>query len=159
MFTSKIFRKTSNKILQEPDNRLRIVSEYVKRFDGQVKKISGELFDVLKEVDQPINLWLGMAAPQIGYDKRIVALKKAYKNYTLMINPEILEKKWFLPSIERCFSLRDKGWYLLKRYFFLKIKYQDLLGKYHYETLVGHRACAMQQEIDHLNGKLICDYG
>ena len=114
-----------NDILQSPDKRLHAVSTKVINFD-EAKKIAQQLIDVTRGVDKPFNFWLGMAAPQVGYDKRIVILRKSYQNYTVMVNPEIVDKKWFLPSVERCYSLKGMGRFLLKRYFWLRIKYQDL---------------------------------
>ena len=147
-----------NDILQSPDKRLHAVSTKVINFD-EAKKIAQQLIDVTRGVDKPFNFWLGMAAPQVGYDKRIVILRKSYQNYTVMVNPEIVDKKWFLPSVERCYSLKGMGRFLLKRYFWLRIKYQDLEGKYHEGNIVGLRAYTMQQEMDHINGVLISDIG
>lgn len=147
-----------NGILQSPDKRLYTASTKVIDFD-EAKKIAQKLIDVTRNVDKPLNFWLGMAAPQVGYNKRVVILRKSYQNYIVMVNPEIVDKTWLLPSIERCYSLKDRGRYLLKRYFWLKIKYQDLEGRYHKDNVFGFRAYTMQQEIDHINGVLISDIG
>ena len=69
-----------------------------------------------------------------------------------MVNPEIIEKKWQLPWLEGCFSL--DGMHFTKRYFWTKVRYQDLNGNYHEELAPK----IVQQEIDHLNGVLITDY-
>src|SRR3989344_2303754 len=112
-------------ILQLPDAGLRTRSEEVTLFDSEVKKISDELHAVLQKVDRRGNIFgLGMAAPQIGFNKRIIAVKESYGNYKTMVNPEIIEKKWLLPWIEGCFSLEDK--HFTNRYFWTKVKYQDV---------------------------------
>lgn len=148
-------RKTSKEIIQFPDPRLKKSSQKVKTIDKETKEIAEKLIAVLKEIDTQFNLWLGMAAPQIGDNKRIIILKRSYKKYTIMINPEILEKKWNLPVITGCYSL--KGLYLYKSYYYLKVRYQHLNGDIQTETIKGYQAIILRQEIDHLDGKLVCD--
>ncbi|MBI2326924.1 peptide deformylase [Candidatus Curtissbacteria bacterium] len=63
------------KIFQEPDKRLHLVSSTVKNFD-EAKKITQELVEVTRGLDRPYKLWIGMAAVQIGYKKRIILYKK-----------------------------------------------------------------------------------
>src|SRR3989344_9336762 len=103
-----------NDILQSPDKRLHAVSTKVINFD-EAKKIAQQLIDVTRGVDKPFNFWLGMAAPQVGYDKRIVILRKSYQNYTVMVNPEIVDKKRFFSFVEKCYIFKKNG----KIFFFL----------------------------------------
>ncbi len=149
------FRKPHPGIIQEPDKRLRTISEPVTKIDNLTKEISEKLIQVLKEVDKPFKLWLGMAAPQVGFNKRIVAIKNSYHNYLIMINPEIVKQAWLLPTVTTCHSL--PGLYVSKSHYWFKIKYQSLDGKYHQKFFSGGKAVMIQQEIDHLNGKLACD--
>lgn len=143
-------------ILQYPDKRLRIVCKTVTQFNNEAEQISKDLIHVVKKLDSPFIPWLGMAANQLGYDKRIIVLKGSFHNYTIMINPEIIEKKWLYPTVSSCFSF--KGLYLVKKYFWLRIRYQDSHGKSHEETIKGGHASVLQQELDHINGILICDF-
>jgi len=46
----------------------------------------------------------------------------------------------------------------LKRYFGIKVQYQNALGDNFEENIIGPKAAVLQQEIDHLNGVLISDY-
>jgi len=149
------FKKPEEGIIQYPNKILRLRSKRVTKINENTRKIANKLIKILRKVDKFWNPWLGMASPQIGYNKRIIAIKESYHSYIIMINPEIIEQKWFLPIIGSCFSL--KGLYLAKYHYWFKIKYQDLAGKYHTRTLIGLKAAVIQQEIDHLNGKLICD--
>lgn len=148
-------KNTPSEIVQFPDNRLREACKKVTDFEEETEKIAQDLIAVLKKVDLLFIPWFGMTANQIGYDKRIIAIKRSYHKYTIMVNPEIIERKWNLFSISSCFSL--KGMYLLKRYFWQKVRYQDLEGKQHEEIFRGGHSSVLQQEIDHINGKLICD--
>lgn len=144
-------------ILQVPDNRLQIPSASVTSFDAETEGIARQLKEVLKKVDHPLKVFgLGMAAPQIGYNNRIVALKRSFENYVVMVNPEVTEEKWHVFSPSACFSL--KGIHFLKRPFWMKVTYQDLDGMSREAIFRGSKAATMKQEIDHLNGVLLTDY-
>ena len=143
-------------IIKDPDKRLHEVSKEVDDFQ-LASRIAKELIEVTEKVDRPWKMWLGMAAPQIGYSRRILILKKSFKNYLVLVNPKILEQKWLLPVITRCYSL--KGFYLSKYHFFFKLKYQDLKENYHEEIIRAGRAATLQQEIDHLDGILVSEKG
>ncbi len=149
------FRKPHKGILQEPDKHLRTVCKSIVGIDHSIKEASEKLVKILREVDKPFKLWLGMAAPQIGFDIRMFAIKRSYRNYSVLINPEILEQKWLFPTITGCYSL--KALYLGKSHYWFEVKYQDLEGRYHQEIFKGGNAVLIQQEIDHLDGKLACD--
>lgn len=146
------------KILQEPNRRLHMVSSVVTNFN-EAKKIAQELVEITRGVDRFYKLWIGMAAPQIGYNKRIILLRQGYKKYKLMVNPKIISKKWLLPSLETCYSLRGRGFFFLRRFFLLQIEYQDIQRNVHKEKIVGPRAYTFQQEMDHIDGLLISDVG
>ena len=142
-------KHTPMEIIEFPDKRLRQRCKEITKFDGEVEKIAQDLITILKKVDLPFVPWLGMAVNQIGYDKRIIALKKKYHEYTIMVNPQIVERKRNLYSVSSCYSL--KGVYFLKRFFLQKVKYQDLKGNYHEEIVKGGLSSVLQQEIDHIN--------
>ena len=150
-------RQIPLEILQVPNAILVTKSEEVTIFDEQVDKISNKLHETLKKVDFRGHIFgLGLAAPQIGYNQKIIALKNSYGKYQTMVNPKITEQKWHLPWTEKCLSLN--GRHFLKRYFWVKVQYKDIEGNDHEEVIIGPRAAILQQEIDHLNGILISDY-
>jgi len=150
-------RPVPTEILQEPNTILTSVSEEVTAFDAQTKHISEELKTVIKKTDFRGHIFgLGLAAPQLGYSQRIIALKNSYGDYQIMVNPKIVDQKWLLPWTEKCFSL--DGRHFLKRYFWVKVQYQDIEGNDFEEIIIGPRAAVLQQEIDHINGVLISDY-
>ncbi len=143
-------------IIQEPNKKLHEQSSKIDNL-AEARKIVQELIEVIKSVDKPWNIWLGMAAPQIGINRRVIVLKESYENYTVMINPEVLGQKWLFPIFSRCFSL--KGIYLIKAHLWIKVRYQDLEGKYHIEVIKYGRAATLEQEINHINGMLVSDIG
>lgn len=149
------YRRAYNGILQEPDARLRKVSNRVRAIDGIVLEVADKLISTLKEIDKLYIPWLGMAAPQLGFNLRMIAVKKSFHEYQVMINPEFSSQKLFLPTISGCYSL--KGIYLLKSPYLVKVKFMDLKGKEHEEPFKGGMAVLLKQEVDHLNGRLVCD--
>ena len=150
-------RPIPSEILQVPNETLITKSEEISIFDESVSKISDKLHKTLKKVDFRGHVFgLGLAAPQIGHNQRIIALKTSYGNYQTMVNPKIIEQKWYLPWTEKCLSLN--GRHFLKRYFWIKVQYKNIEGNDREEVIIGPRAAILQQEIDHLNGILISDY-
>lgn len=149
-------RSIPPEIIQDPNEILHSVSEPVDEIDNEVRKIVEELKETISKVD---GFWgfvgLGMAAPQIGYNKRIIVLRESKNNYQEMINPQVLEQKWRLLGPQMCFS--TKGWHILNRYYWYKIQYLDIESKKHIEIIKGGRAATLNQELDHLNGILITD--
>lgn len=145
-----------NGIIQDPDKILHQKSKKVTNL-AEARKIAQELIEVTRKLEKPWSVWLGMAAPQIGYSRRVIILRKSHFNYLVMVNPEILEQKWLFPHFSMCFSL--PGIYLIKSHLWIKIKYQDLEGKYHTEIIKGGRAATLGQEINHINGVLLSDLG
>lgn len=117
------------------------------------KDIILKLKEVTKKVDHPFNFWLGMAAPQVGANKRIFILRRKHKSYQEFINPEIIKKKFLLPTISKCYSV--KGIVFLNRYYFIKVKYLNQDNEEVIKNFFGPKAFVIQHEIDHLNGRLI----
>jgi peptide deformylase len=149
------FKQPHKGILQEPHPTLRTVSKPVTKINKPVQAVAQALVATLRQVDKPYLRWLGMAAPQIGHSLRIIAIKRGTNKYEVMIDPEILGQKLRLPSFAGCYSI--KGLYLVSRYYWLKVHYQNLSGKERTETFWGGTAGVLQQEIEHLDGKLVCD--
>lgn len=149
------YRSPYKGILQEPDERLRKVSKKVNKIDKTVVEVANQLVNNLKKIDRGFIPWLGISAPQIGYNLRVIAIKKGFRKYKLMVNPEFTDQKWFLPAISGCYSLN--GLYLLKSPYWVKVSYLDLKGRKYIETFRGGMAVLLKQEIDHLNGRLVSD--
>lgn len=141
-------------IIAEPSDILHTRSKEIEMFDESTKKLGNKLTGTIESLDHPFSfLGLGLAAPQIGENKRIISIRTDRHKYTIMINPVITQKKWLLPWTEKCFSL--EGRHLLKRYMWVQVQYQDINGNKHETTLIGPTAAILQQEIDHLDGILI----
>ena len=141
-------------ILTEPNTLLHQRSVPVTKFI-EAKHIAEKLTLILKAKSKFWNRWVGFAANQIGYPVRMVALRNIANKYPVLINPQIIEKKFPFPYVEGCFSV--KGFYLVKRYLWARVKFQTLTAEWHEIVLKG--PSAIYQEIDHLNGILVSEVG
>lgn len=148
---------------------LRDMSQKVENIDGDIETLAVDLKDTLKFAKG-----LGLASPQIGVSKRVIAVDFGYLDYAekldrgekepkyeldveIMINPEITFKEGSHESDEACLSVPDYNG-LVKRFFKVKVKYMNLEGKNCQVEGEGLRAVCFQHEIDHLNGRLYIDY-
>jgi peptide deformylase len=150
--------KSSGKIhevVKWPDPVLAKPGEKVTVFDAKLKKLTEEMFESMY-----VAQGIGLAAPQIAISKRItvidVSFKKKPADRIVLINPEIVEREGKQVEEEGCLSLpeiREK----VSRAAKVKVRAQDVTGKWFEmegEELLGR---AIQHEIDHLDGVLFID--
>ena len=143
-------------IIREPNSILHQKCQPVADFE-EAKKIAAELLIVIESVTKWWNRWLGFAANQIGYNRKIIALRNGKNAYDILVNPALVGKKIPFPYVETCFSLEKKDYYLVKRFLWAKVKYQDLNGARREIVLRG--PSAIYQEMDHINGIMLSDIG
>lgn len=140
---------------------LREVSTPIKK--NEYRDFFGLWAEMVKFLKNPDNNWVGLAAPQIWYNKRLIAvsLLRDYedKNFKtiIMINPEILDcsSEQELDN-EWCLSVPKKFWDVL-RYKKIKIKYIDSKWKENILILEWLSSRIIQHEIDHLDWILFTD--
>ena len=100
---------------------------------------------------------VGMAANMIGVRKRIIAFldeSGRVPTYTVMLNPEIINKDGAYDTEEGCLSLLGSP-RSCKRYISIKVKYQTMELQTRIKTYTGWTAQIIQHEVDHCNGILI----
>lgn len=100
---------------------------------------------------------VGMAANMIGVKKNIIAfLDESGKKpaYTVMLNPEIIQKKGEYSTEEGCLSLLGEP-RKCTRYKSIKVSYMTVDGKPRIKAYEGWTAQIIQHEVDHLSGILI----
>lgn len=119
--------------------------------------------EMIKYIKNPKNGWVGLAAPQIGYNRRliVVSLLKDWDDETyptiLMMNPEILEHSDEKNiDTEWCLSVPWEKW-KVARWNEIKLKYIDEKWKENILKLSWLRARIVQHEIDHLDWILFTD--
>ncbi len=144
-----------HEVVKWPDPVLAKPGEVVTVFDAKLKKLVDEMFESMYAAQG-----IGLAAPQIAISQRItvidVSFKKNPEEKIVLINPEIIEREGKQVEEEGCLSLpeiREK----VSRSEWVKVKAQDVTGKWF--ELEGDEllARAMQHEIDHLDGVLFID--
>jgi peptide deformylase len=116
----------------------------------EAKEIIADLLDTAKA---HIDNCAGLAAPQIGVNKRVVVVRNG-DSFFPMVNPVVVKKtgKKFL-NHEGCLSL--DGIRAVERYPSVLVNYTDGKGKRQTKTYNGTLAIVIQHETDHLNGVLI----
>ncbi len=145
---------TGNKIL-------RTLSQEVKPHEfAEYKNFANAM---LKYVKNPKNRAVGLAAPQVGVNKRIfvAALMDDYSDtdfrVLIMINPVVtIHGTDILEDEEWCLSLPWEAG-TVKRWKSLTIEFQDIGQKKYSLDLVGLSARIIQHEFDHINGLLYQD--
>ena len=142
------------KVLTEPHQLLHQKCEPVTNVE-EAKQIADDLLIVVKSLTKWWNRFVGFAANQIGYSRRAIVLRRGKSKYEVMINPVFVEKKFPFPYLENCFSVR--GLYLVKRYLWSKVKYQDIEGNP--QEIIFKGFAGVYQEIDHIDGILVSDIG
>ncbi len=103
---------------------------------------------------------IGIAAPQVGVEKRVAVMdvrdRDPKKSREILINPVILHSEGRVISREGCMSLPDYT-ATLHRAEKVSLAWRDLSGKIRKRIFTGIEAVCLQHELDHLEGKLILD--
>jgi peptide deformylase len=144
-------------ILVLPDARLRLVSEPVKSFDGELQGLIDDMFESM--YDAP---GIGLAAIQLGMPKRVITADLAKKDEPrapqVFINPEIVSRSEELATYEEgCLSIPEIH-EDVERPAQVRVRYLDRDGKPQEVDADGLLATCLQHEIDHLNGVLFIDH-
>jgi peptide deformylase len=101
---------------------------------------------------------IGLAAPQVGVNLRVIVVQMMDGTIQEMINPKIKGTSANkLPFEEGCLSVPDH-YVEVDRYIMIRVKFQNIHGKYKQWTLKGLESIIVQHEIDHLDGVLMTDY-
>jgi peptide deformylase len=111
---------------------------------------------------------VGLAAPQIGISRRIIAFRSRNfddkdpatrkEDYELLINPRITQKRGEpVVAEEGCLSCPDIR-VEISRYPEIKVRAYDPEGRKVSRRYLDFAARVVQHEMDHLDGKLIVDY-
>lgn len=115
---------------------------------------------MLATVKDLANEGVGIAAPQVGLLRRMVAVQRFDKQgepFEFFLNPEIVamlgEKK---SGGEGCLSVPNRyGQVMRSQHIVLRYRDEDFVE--HTDTIVGFTAVIFQHEVDHLDGILYID--
>ncbi len=152
------------KILVYPEKSLLQPSVKVDNIDDKLKQLIDNMGETM--FDAP---GIGLAAPQIGVNKRVIVYdinaenknddetREIKKEFRALINPEIISASGSIISKdEGCLSVSDYN-ADVKRYEKVSIMALNLEGRKLEFNLEGIPAIIMQHEIDHLDGILFID--
>ncbi|SRR5579884_127145 len=139
-------------IVKYPDPVLQRPTEPVTEFNDELRKLVDDMFESMYAAQG-----IGLAAPQIGVSKRLTVIDLSFqkdpKEKIVLINPEIIHKEGRQVEEEGCLSLpeiREK----VSRAYKVRVRAQDVEGKWFEIDGEELLARAFQHEIDHLDGVL-----
>jgi peptide deformylase len=123
------------------------------------------LIDSFLEKDDAV----GLAAPQIGINKRIIVFRnkrfedkgkvKNADDFEVLVNPRISQTRGEkVTAAEGCLSCPDVQ-VEVSRFPEIKVRAVDARGEKINKKYLDFVARVIQHEVDHLDGKLIVDYG
>lgn len=136
---------------------LRKIAEEEIEFKHEVEEISKDLKDTLHNIQKTKNQGRGIAAPQIGYNKRIIYIDTLERKL-LLINPEIISKSSETFYVwDTCFSFELAFYVKVKRFKTIQVKYQNQKREIIIEKFSDSLSELIQHEIDHLDGILAID--
>jgi peptide deformylase len=152
-------------IVQHPNEILSTECVDVEPVKGSALPWDADTIEVTNEMLKQLNLsgGVGLAAPQIGSNKRIIVVDQfagsEKSNPRVMINPRITKfSNKIEPAIEACLSLPGRK-FVVHRAKSIWLTFTDSSGVEQKSFMNGYEARIVQHEIDHLNGKTIAQSG
>lgn len=147
-----------NPHLREKSSRVRVIT------DGIVKLVNNMTAASLDwEDSRPHEISAALAAVQVDYLERVIIVRsdfedKATRDFTALLNPEIVKYEGEVVSdYEGCLSV-DKVYGLVPRHTKIRVKALDLEGNEVRFKAEGFLARVIQHEIDHTNGIVFIDH-
>lgn len=153
------------KILTTPDPKLRIPSKKVNKITDETRKIVDKMIkaSIEWEKEHPYELSAAMAAPQLGFNKRIIIIRddmedKTNTSFTALIDPEVIKTEGKVTrDYEGCLSV-PKIYGMVPRPDKARIKAKILDGNEVRIKTSGQLTRTLLHEIDHLEGILFIDH-
>ena len=116
---------------------------------------------MLLTVQNPEAEGVGIAAPQVGVRRNIIAVQRFDKEgepFEFYLNPEIVERIGEkADGGEGCLSVPEL-YGNVSRWQEIVLRYRDEQWVEHTERIEGFTAVIFQHEVDHLSGRLFIDY-
>ena len=158
-------KKDIPSIVTTPDPRLRQKSEKVHQIDDEIKRIIDEMIasSLAWEEEHEFELSAAMAAPQLGYNKRIIVVREDMSNkdnatFVPLINPVVIKTEGkIIEDYEGCLSV-PSVYGKVGRPYKARIKAVTENGEEVRLKATGFLARTLLHEIDHLDGVLFIDH-
>ena len=132
----------------------------LRRVSDPVKAVTKKILKLIKDMEEAMEKekGVGLAAPQVGENVRVILVLLDQKKQVPMINPEILSHSNTIASAEEgCLSLPGV-WGQVERFTEVTVRFLDTRGHPNTIKLAGFNARVVQHEIDHINGILFTDH-
>lgn len=145
-------------IITAPDPRLKVKSTPVERVDDGVRRLMDDLFETMCAAYNGV----GLAAPQVGVARRVLAidlsLGEETPNPLYVANPKIIwSSEEFLSAEESCLSIPEHYAEVI-RPAAVRVRYLDRDNEVQEMDAEGFLAICIQHEMDHLDGILFIDH-
>ena len=144
------------KIYMLGQETLRTPANRIVKVDDSIRKLAKDMLITMYSAKG-----IGLAAPQVGVQKRILVIDLNFEDPesppNVFINPEIISSSASVDTYEEgCLSI--PGVYLnVVRPSSIKLSFRDEMGRPKKMNAEGLMARCIQHEIDHLNGVLFID--
>ena len=166
MMSKKILTLWDGDKINEADTR--VLRTPSKEAPCPFDKVTMEAVRALTEAFLEREEAVGLAAPQIGIGKRIIAFRtrgfddkdagRKKENFEILVNPRITQLRGEqVLGEEGCLSCPEIR-IEISRYPEIKVRGLDMEGKKVSRRYLDFAARVVQHEMDHLDGKLIVDY-
>lgn len=152
-------------IVTTPDPRLRIKCKKVNHVDDEIREMVDNMIQNCLdwEKEHKFEISAALAAPQLGYDRRIIVVRedtedKNNATFIPLLNPEVIKTEGkTVYDYEGCLSV-PSYYGMVPRPTKARIKAQTIDGQEVRIKADGFLARTLLHEIDHLNGILFIDH-
>lgn len=152
-------------IVTTPDPRLRVKCKKVNHVDDEIREIVNNMIQnsLDWEKEHKFEISAALAAPQLGYDRRIIIVREDTENkenatFIPLLNPEVIKTEGkIVKDYEGCLSVPN-FYGMVPRPDKARIKAQTIDGQEVRIKADGFLARTLLHEIDHLNGILFIDH-
>ena len=138
------------RIVHDGDPVLRKKAREVAKVTKETQKLLDQMLVLMREAQG-----VGLAAPQVGVDRRIILVDLGDGVYEF-INPELLASGGAVTDVEGCLSVPGVSGEV-ERKAWVELTALDRQGKKSQLRAEGMFARVIQHEIDHLEGVLFVD--
>jgi peptide deformylase len=140
------------KIVKYPEPVLSQPGEPVTEFNAELRRLAEDMFETMHA-----SQGAGLAAQQVGVAKRVAVIDlsggKEPDDKIVIVNPEIISHEGKLYEMEGCLSFPDINEKVV-RFAKVRVRAQDLHGKWFEMDGEELLSRCFQHEIDHLDGTL-----
>ena len=145
------------KLLDSADPGLRKPCEQILTINDSIRKLVGEMIELINKLNETSLVACGLAAPQVGLNISLFVIHLPSVQL-VALNPVVTKTQGQYKWVEGCLSLPEKL-YKVSRPKLIKFQYTNLDGEMRSAKFHNDFAGICQHEIDHLSGTMIDEIG